>query len=246
MPTAEVKTLTDRAFLDEMVQIIDGTHWTKGTLACVHVVYDKHKNGSFKKEKVTLKNAGPWSDVRQGYEDLVVNMKVPKIDDNGKVVTKPAACLVGIVLRVQGADWGPSPSSLDVECVERIMRSHAEDNGGEDDDDNVRLSTNATFSESFLSDQGSRICRKLAAMIVKDPENGMKWWESSSGSSYNWPWREITLRSAESPRAPYERIKRETAISLVERWNDDQSTSKANARAIVVAARDAEPQEDAA
>lgn len=213
--SATVEVKTDREFLDEMVQLIEGTHWTKNALVCVNVVNDRYANGKLKYRTITLRGGGAYNADTMRYDDKKVTVTVPKIGEDGKVVTKPTACLVGLVLRVEGADWYPEPKSVEPDFVNRLINNDPE--AFEDDD--LTLNASGDFTEALLGEQGRRIVTKLAHKLFDDKSLG----------------HEI--------RSTRELFSSAQCIAAIESWNDREETTREMVKKIVIGTRDAEPQD---
>lgn len=77
----DVQVRTDWQFLDEMIQLIDGTHWTKEALYCP--VYPKRK----------MRVSVPTNPSGYGFRVM---------DDMMALPIKMTACLVGLAMAVDG------------------------------------------------------------------------------------------------------------------------------------------------
>lgn len=209
-----------KAFVEEMAQVIEGTHWTKSVLACVHFLYEKDRLGRTKYEEVEVKAKGYW-DV-----DRTVKIPVLATDANGKVMTKPTACLVGIILVVQKGGWShvPMPELTDDEVenwregmleqtrLEDSFIHNLGDDGGDEDEAEKRKSP-WYLDETQLNELGHSIIRLLVTELVRTPKQ-----YKVSDSDYR------DMESALKFGSAY------NVYRCLETWNDQAETTKALAR----------------
>ena len=145
MTTAATKT--DYEFLDEMVQLIDGTHWTKSTLACP--VFKVIKSSS-----------------RYGVN------KLARDADGQPILEKVTYCIVGLVLKV--ADMEPLWSLRSPEFSReemREVRNIAKAAGKFDEEALMRHPEFPTRTPPETAEQARRIVVKLQANIPHNPNN---------------------------------------------------------------------------
>lgn len=211
---AATVTRTDKEFVGEMIQVVDDTHWIKGALACVHVLYEVDEKGKTKTEEF----------VKYGQTHQVPLLRV---DANGQLMTKPTACLVGIILLVErGGDWG-STRPVSLATARRKMRAAV----GESEQIYFPMPTGKTgktsprWSEDQLTDQGHRVVALIVRELIRAP--AMFKYPGA------WATRERRKRQIEDVQ-PWLAESDSVRLYLeVESWNDEEATSKVLVRKLL-------------
>lgn len=221
----EYTAADQKAFLDEMVQVIEGTHWTRNVLACVHLVFEKDEKGKTRYEEIKIAPMDEWDTGR------VVKIPLLAYNDDGSPVTKPTACLVGIILVVQKGGWAhiplPEVTSNELKAWREAMKDDLVNEdafihnlGNEDDfDDGVRQEDPPPWllGEDQLNNLGHGIIKLLVTELLRLP------------TLYKLNSTDVTdMQHALTSGSPY------SVYRTLESWNDSETTTKALARRLCI------------
>lgn len=229
------ETRTDREVLVEMKALAEGTHWTKGHLACP--VYEMIKKTSYSE---TLGRVEEYEDVSR--------------DENGiPKVTKMTYCLVGLLLKVcdtlsivsllKWADSDRPESGCDCEDCQRELAAESVSSTVDP------IHWNDEMNESYLVSQNERmtsVIRKMAAQLPEDQriqaikeskkardayDDLVRWSDRQDLPAYN---DYLQTLSLDDVGVAY-------LVSKIESWNDYAATERADILALLDAAIAAEP-----